>query len=360
VDDYSKTAVKPQILYLYRFAIPGGVTTQLSNRLKTMLSWSTPHFGFFSDYGGRSVFGSYPHSAIFSPLDQLAEYLRHHAIDLIVVIDSPEAYPIIQQVGYSGPILNEVHTTKNLQYLTLLRDNPPMTALATPSHYLQERILDELGYRNLRPVYVIPNGVDTTLFVPAPINAVFTRPIAAWIGKLNDHKNWRALLTVMTQLCSQMDFDIWLIGGYTASDKVQRDVIQQLDLAGLIDRVQWIPHVTYHNMPFVYSSVAESGGFCLSTSTNESFGLTILEAMACGCPTIAPAVGAIPELLCDDLQQCLYEPGSTTSALVTMRKVYDDSELRQRLIRTGIAAARTRYEMTRVNAIYQKMVTTLL
>lgn len=47
----------------------------------------------------------------------------------------------------------------------------------------------------------------------------------------------------------------------------------------------------------------------LSTSTEESFGLAVLEAMASGVVVVATAVGGIPELIEDEVSGLLFEPG---------------------------------------------------
>jgi glycosyltransferase involved in cell wall biosynthesis len=361
VNEQQGNVGKPRILYLYRYAILGGVTTQLGNRLNDMQRWSVPFFGFLQDFGGRSVFNRYPHTAVFSPLDRLAKYVQDHPPDLIVVIDTPEVYPVLHRAGYVGPILNEVHTTTaNLQYLTDLRSDPPMTALAAPSEYLRNRILDEYRYKNVRPVFVIPNGLDTTLFRPISTISKFERPLLAWVGKLDEHKNWRQCLTIVKRLSSQTNFEAWIVGGYTASERTREEFIRLIDKEGLTAQVRWIPYIAYHFMPRLYSVVAKSGGLCLSTSTDESFGMSILESLACGCPVVAPAVGAIPELLRDDLTSYLYEPGSVESALAAVQRICSNLHLRQRLIDCGRETASTRYGIAQLSVTHRAVVQKLL
>jgi glycosyltransferase involved in cell wall biosynthesis len=351
---------KLNILYLYRYAILGGVTTQLANRLVGTSEWSIPHFGFLEDHGGRTAFGQYPHAVIFSPPQQLAEYIHQHHFDLISVIDTPEVYPILRDAGYSGPILHEVHTTTaNIQYLKTLRQHTSPTALAIPSRYLRDRILDEFNFRNFRPVFVIPNGLDISQFKPMLMDFQFERPILAWIGKLDAHKNWRHLLTIAQQVRFAMDCAVWVVGGYTARDEVVQELMQEADVKGLMDRLRWIPSVPYQRMPQLYAMVAASGGVCLSTSTDESFGMVVLEALACGCPIIAPAVGAIPELLAEELAVCLYELSSPASAAASVQRLCQDAQLRQFITHHGEKRA-SQYSVAKLNETHKKVIDDVL
>ena len=48
-----------KILFIYKYAILGGVTTQLVNRLSTFNKYFECHFAFLNDYGGTSAFNDY-------------------------------------------------------------------------------------------------------------------------------------------------------------------------------------------------------------------------------------------------------------------------------------------------------------
>lgn len=62
-----------------------------------------------------------------------------------------------------------------------------------------------------------------------------------------------------------------------------------------------------------------SADLTLSTSRHETFGLTLLESLACGTPVCAFAVGGIPDIVRDGQNGSLVKP-------------YDTSEMAQRLV----------------------------
>jgi glycosyltransferase involved in cell wall biosynthesis len=72
-------------------------------------------------------------------------------------------------------------------------------------------------------------------------------------------------------------------------------------------------------------------------SYHETFGMPLLESMACGTPVIASQAGSLPEVGGD---AALYAPPFDAAAWATaLRQVYDDAALRDRLRRLGLERA---------------------
>ena len=73
-------------------------------------------------------------------------------------------------------------------------------------------------------------------------------------------------------------------------------------------------------------------------SLHESFGLPILEAMACGCPVITSNVAACPEVAGD--AALLVNPRSVDEIAAAMLRLSEDKDLRGSLRERGLARAR--------------------
>jgi len=82
--------------------------------------------------------------------------------------------------------------------------------------------------------------------------------------------------------------------------------------------------------------MAEADAFCLP-SLYEAFGLTALEAIACGAPTVVSSTGALPEVVGD--AALLAEPTSHGLANA-LERVLTDGELAARLREAGPERAR--------------------
>lgn len=74
----------------------------------------------------------------------------------------------------------------------------------------------------------------------------------------------------------------------------------------------------------------------INCSESEGVPVSIMEAMACGVPVIAPAVGGIPELVCDECGALLPEDSPTETAVASIERLVGDGRGRYR------AAARRR------------------
>jgi glycosyltransferase involved in cell wall biosynthesis len=77
----------------------------------------------------------------------------------------------------------------------------------------------------------------------------------------------------------------------------------------------------------------------VSTSLWESFGLTILEAMAAGKPVIAPNVGAVPEIVIDTRTGFLFPPSHCEILSDLVIRLLDDKDLRLKMGHMGRQSA---------------------
>ncbi len=79
----------------------------------------------------------------------------------------------------------------------------------------------------------------------------------------------------------------------------------------------------------------------LVTSESESFCLSILEAMYCGCPSVATRVGGIPEVIDDGVTGTLVQFGDAAALAEAVDNFLMDGELRRAMAETGRIAAQS-------------------
>ena len=95
-------------------------------------------------------------------------------------------------------------------------------------------------------------------------------------------------------------------------------------------------------------------------SRYETFSLTVVEAMAMGCPLVAPRVGGIPEIVDDGVNGLLFEAGNAGDMAEKICRLLEDRSLAARLgHRAGLDSER-RYDPTtlarRTEANYRRVI----
>ena len=135
-------------------------------------------------------------------------------------------------------------------------------------------------------IHVVPQGVDHSLF--KPLDKIDSRkqlgldPESLYVlvaSSNQTHKRMDLAKDILLELRSRNPHVKLLKIGY--GDPLQMDGVINLG---------WIPE---NKMPLLYNSA----DVYLHTSDYEGFGLPILEAMACGTPTIANNRASIPEVI---------------------------------------------------------------
>ena len=113
-------------------------------------------------------------------------------------------------------------------------------------------------------------------------------------------------------------------------------------------------------MPWIYSLVGASAGVTLSVTKDESFGMSVAEAMACECPVVCPNVGALPELLEGDLESSMYPGGEIEAAAERVVSLLDSANERERLLKAGRKRIVERYSLEIVGAQYMELLSGLV
>jgi glycosyltransferase involved in cell wall biosynthesis len=148
----------------------------------------------------------------------------------------------------------------------------------------------------------MPNGVDTELFTPeadgggrvrASLGIPDEAMVAVFAATLDRAHHFKRLDLAIAALAQLDDDSIHLVvaGGGELADEFRA----QAEAAGLGSRVHFLGQVPHAELPGVLRA---ADLFLLTTEPPESFGIVLIEAMACGLPVIAteyPGVRAVVE-----------------------------------------------------------------
>ena len=216
---------------------------------------------------------------------------RDHETWLLPLYQHKELPPILVQChaprGHGGNALNSM-----LRHYAAMRDFDAFTA---PSDYVREfyanYVWDPSFFNTLR------NGVDSALFCPMEKETakkelaehvgddrIVTTPTVGYLSRVQSEKG----ASVYLKLAELNPHLLFLIAGPHFGRYQLRELPDNLVYAGFHPR---------EKLPMVYNAFDV---YCfLSMSGEETFGLTVLEAMACGVPPIVPNFDGVPSVVGD-------------------------------------------------------------
>jgi glycosyltransferase involved in cell wall biosynthesis len=165
-----------------------------------------------------------------------------------------------------------------------------------------ESLRDEVNrYLDVDPakLHLIPEAVDHELFRPGDRDEAWeavrthgvSRPFVLFVSSLWAYKNCEGVIRAFAQARAQLgDRQLVIVGSGRDEEYVGRLKVLTDEL-GLADHIVWVGGIPLESTVAFY----RSADVFVYPSFNETFGLPILEAMACGCPVVTSSVSSMPE-----------------------------------------------------------------
>ncbi|WP_084958297.1 glycosyltransferase [Thermoactinospora rubra] len=199
-------------------------------------------------------------------------------------------------------------------------------------------------------ITIVPCGVDLERFRPdGPRAPRGRRPRVLSIGRLVPRKG---VDTVVRALRELPGVELVVAGGSPGDEEAVR-LRRLAEGYGMADRVSVIGSVPRDQVP----ALMRSADVVVSVPWYEPFGMVPVEAMACGVPVVASAVGGHLDTVAD----CgvLIPPRRPQALARTLRRLLEAPEQRVRLGHAGVRRARHRYGWPRVaeqvEAVYEQV-----
>jgi type III pantothenate kinase len=197
------------------------------------------------------------------------------------------------------------------------------------------RELEAMGVRTGH-VRVVPCGVDTAHFTPsgdvAAALPATRRTRLVTVGRLVPRKGFDLAIRALREL---PDVELVVVGG-PPQEHLQADpeATRLMSLAaelGVADRVLLTGQWPHDDMPAVY----RSADVVLAVPWYEPFGITPLEAAACGRPLVGAAVGGLLDSVEEGVTGRLVSPRDVPSLVAAVRELLDDREAAARMGRAA-------------------------
>jgi len=182
------------------------------------------------------------------------------------------------------------------------------------------------------PAKVIMHGIDTEGFSPAVDRAALRDRLGlpqaglmiGCYGRIRAQKGTDVYVDAMIRLLQAHTDVIALVMG-RATEKYVRfetELKDKVRAAGLSDRLLFLPEVPPEAMADWYRVL----DVYIAPQRWEGFGLTPIEAMACGCPVIATRVGAFEDLVKAGETGLLIDPGDVDQMVDATQSLVSERE----------------------------------
>jgi glycosyltransferase involved in cell wall biosynthesis len=225
--------------------------------------------------------------------------------------------------------------------------------------------LRRAGERDPEKLVEMPNGVDTELFKPDDGDGGLRERlgigadgvVVAFVATLDRAHHFKRVDLAIDGLARLGDERVHLVvaGGGELLDGFRSRAVA----AGLADRVHFLGAVPHAELPAVLRA---ADLFLLTTEPPESFGIVLIEAMACGLPAIATEYPGVRAVIDEHRTGLLVRRGDADAVAAALRELVDaGAEGRRALGEAGRRKAVAEWSwprlIERMNAAYVAAIT---
>jgi glycosyltransferase involved in cell wall biosynthesis len=200
----------------------------------------------------------------------------------------------------------------------LYRSLPTMVVSQSTSEDLQRR-----GF-SAANMEVIPNGVDLEFYKPDPAVKRFAEPTLLYLGRLKKYKRVDLIVDAFARLRARVPAARLVIAG---KGDAQRALESQIVRLGIESAVEMAGFVTDEQKRDLFRRTWAH----LLTSPKEGWGITNIEAAACGTLTVASNSPGLKDSVVDGQTGFLVPHGDVAALTSRLEQILGDSALRDKL-----------------------------
>lgn len=288
--------------------------------------------------------------------------LRHERFDLVV--DEITKIPFYTPLYARAPVLvrmHHVHGTSvrddfglvTTAYVVATERLIPWAYRRAPFVVVSEGTKDDLARLGVprEQMTVIYNGLDHDTYAPGPAGAG-TEPLVLFVGRLRKYKGAGELIDAMSRVVREVPAARLVIIGKGDQESVFRAQVARL---GLGDRVEFRGYVDGAEKV----DLMRRARVLVNPSRKEGWGLTVLEANACGTPAIGARGTGLTEAIQDGRTGLLYTPGDVDELTRAIVRLLTDDAARAALSREALQWA-ARFTWDRAVDEHEELIDRLL
>lgn len=293
---------------------------------------------------------------------RMHEVVREHRLDVLhahyAIPHATSAWiarEMLEDDGTGVKIITTLHGTD----ITLVGQDPSFqrltkfsiersNGLTAVSHYLKQETYKAFGCTACA-VEVIHNFIDPAVYDRAAYRPLLReqvadgRAVVMHVSNFRPVKRVRDIVRIFAQVQREVPSVLVMVG-----DGPERVLAEQEARAlGVHDVTHFLGRID------AVAPLLASADLFLLPSQSESFGLSALEALACGVPVVASRVGGLPEVVNDGVTGVLCDPGDVDAMVAASVGILRDRDRWQAMSAAAAADARARFAESDIVARYE-------
>ncbi|MBX3164401.1 MAG: glycosyltransferase [Bacteroidetes bacterium] len=200
-------------------------------------------------------------------------------------------------------------------------------------------IEEYMGNITKKPVSIVPFGISLNEFKKKEVKSLFNENdfVIGSVKNLESIYNLDVLIKAFANLSTKHSHIKLMIVGKGSQEERLKELCERLEISNRVIFTGRIPHKevsNYYNMLNVL----------VNASQYESFGVSVIEAMACEVPVIVSNVGGLKEVVRDDTVGLKVSAGDVEELEAALERLISDKNLHEQLAKNGRKHAEENYD----------------
>jgi len=321
-----RIARKGHNLTLLCSGFPGGKSSEIIDGIRIIRRGSRYNFNLVAPFALRSLLRRSPWDIVIEDINKIPFYtpLYTHNLPLLVIIPHLFADSVFKEINF---VLGT--------YIYLSEKPIPWLYRGFKFMVISESTKQDLIKRGLPPqdIHVIHCGIDHSLYHPDPAVKKDPLPTVIYLGRLKKYKSIDHLLSAFAltlRRIPQAKLNVVGDGDY------KRHLINLADKLNISHRVEFTGFVSKEEKV----KRLQQAWVAVYPSLKEGWGLTNIEANACGTPVIASNVPGLKDSVIHGETGLLFEYGDVQKLSQYLVEILSDANCREKLTQGGLAWAK--------------------
>ena len=308
---------------------------------------------------GYSVFKYPPYDIALA--NRIAQVIESKKLDLLHVhYAMPHAVSAALGKDMAGSNIGVI-TTLHGTDVTILGHDPGLrntvryginksTVVTAVSESLKQETIELI--KPDKEIKTIYNFIDEKTYIPrdpgtlkSDLGIRTDEKVIIHISNFRDVKNIPDIVKSFKIVIETVDAKLLLVGEGPEKENIIK----------LVDELELQEHVIFTGKRNDMSELLAISDMMFHLSEKEAFGLVLLEALACGVPSVATNRGGIPEVIEDGANGFLVPFGDIDAAVKQTLILLQDEDLRREFREHGFITAAEKFHSSKIVAQYEKL-----